>query len=304
MTYLTHPIPYPAVCRIRASIACRGFIATLCASAALLAGCAGNKTDNGAYMAASDARQRQAAENTQAGHASIDNQATYLKLVEEMQKTDLWFASLAHIDALEQRWGVSPTSTRLRADALRHAGQPLESEAFYKRLMGTPLEADGLHGLGLLAGGRADYAEAARLLEMARRQRPADSPLLCDLGYALMRSGKLADARLPLMKAFQLRPDSAQAQVNLAVYFEANREPTRATALMEGNNMPEATRSAIRQAARQLDASLPPAPAVSAVASAPDTTLMPEAGWPLALKVSHWTGTATLPHETATEGTP
>jgi Flp pilus assembly protein TadD len=280
-------------------------LAGLCAGAALLAGCA-SQPESSAYVAAGDARQRQAAENTQAGNAGADTQATYLRLVEEMQKSDLWFASLAHIDALEQRWGASPVSHRLRADALRHAGQAKDSEAFYKRLMGTPLEADALRGMGLLAGGRADYAEAARLLELARRQRPADSQLLCDLGYALMRSGKLADARLPLMKAFQLRPDSPQAQVNLAVYFEASRETAQATALMEGHNMPQATRAAIRRSARQLDASLPPVETI-AVTSPSDTALMPEAGWPLALKASQWAGMAgmaSLPSHTATEGTP
>lgn len=271
-------------------------------AAALLAGCAG-PAPNGAYLAAEDARQRQAVENAQPGNAGVDNQATYLRLVEEMQKTDLWFASLAHIDALEQRWGASPASHRLRADALRHAGQAAESEAFYKRLSGTPLEADGLRGLGLLAGGRADYAEAARLLELARRQRPADSQLLGDLGYALMRSGRLDEARLPLMKAFQLRPDSPQAQVNLAVYFEASRDTERAGALMDGHNMPPATRAAIRRAARQLDASLPPV-AAAAPAALADTALMPEAGWPLALKASSWAGMAALPSNTATQGTP
>lgn len=270
----------------------------LCASAVFLAGCAG-KPEDSAYVAATDARQRIAAESTQAGN-SVDTQATYLKLIEEMQKTDLWFASLAHIDALEQRWGVSAASNRMRADALRHAGQPLESEAFYKRLLGTPLEADAWHGMGLLAGGRADYTEAARLLELARRQRPADSGLLCDLGYALMRSGKLADARLPLMKAFQLRPDSQQAQVNLAVYFEANGETARATALMEGNTMPEATRTAIRDAARQLEGSLPRLEPASAHAG---NTAALDAGWPLALKTSQWTGVATL-HPVTSERTP
>ena len=164
--------------------------------------------------------------------------------------------------------------------------------------MGTPMEADALRGLGLLAGGRADYAEAARLLELARRQRPADAQLLCDLGYALMRSGKLADARLPLMKAFQLRPDSPQAQVNLAVYLEASGETAQAAALMEGNNMPPATRAAIRRSARQLDGGLP---AVNTVAGA---ATLPEAGWPLALKASQWTGMAALPSVTTTEGTP
>lgn len=290
----------------------------------LLAGCA-NRPEAGGYVGANEAQQRQAAgEEATRPQANIDTLQTYLKLVAEMQQNDLWFASLAHIDALEQRWGVSPASIRLRADALRQAGQPAESEAAYKRLMGTAFESNAWHGLGLLAGGRGDFAEAARLLERARQLKPADPLLLSDLGYALLRGGKAGEARLPLMKAFQLRPDNQQAQVNLALYFEANGEAARATTLMDGNNMPAATRDAIRAAARQLNTSLPPLPASAtpvalavvapAPAPAPVAALSPvlalapvpapvaeavaaaepapapaDAGnWPLALKASRW----------------
>ena len=164
---------------LRPALRVLAFAAVATAMALSAAGCAGLKDQ---YAASADAQQRMAAEaaaDTKAG-ASVDTQATYLRLVEQMQKEDLWFASLAHIDALEQRWGVSPESSRVRAEALRQTGQAAPAEAAYKRLMGTPLESAGYRGLGLLAGARGNYAEAVQLLAQAQRRTPTDALLLSE----------------------------------------------------------------------------------------------------------------------------
>lgn len=260
--------------RIRARL-----LACTALTAALLAGgCASIKD---AYPMATEAQQRQAAEesaNTKAS-ANIDTQATYLRLVEQMQKEGLWFASLAHIDALEQRWGVSPESTRARADALRQTEQPVQSEAAYRRLLGTSLAGAGYRGLGLLAGGRGDYAEAVHMLKQAQQRSPTDALLLNDLGYASLRAGLIADARLPLMQALQLKPDNPQAQANLAMYLVVTQQRDEAVALMDANKIPPATRVAIQNAAQQLIASAPHLP-VS------DTSPASDGSAPLALKAS------------------
>jgi Flp pilus assembly protein TadD len=264
-------------------------LAFACAAAAALAvtGCAGLKDQ---YAASTDAHQRMAAEaaaDTKAG-AAVDTQATYLKLVEQMQKEDLWFASLAHIDALEQRWGVSPESTRTRAEALRQTGQAAAAEAAYKRLLATPLASAGYRGLGLLAGMRGNYAEAVQLLAQAQRRTPTDALLLSDLGYAHLGAGQIEEARLPLMQALQLRPDSTQAQANLALYLEVTNQPERAAALMDAHRMPQPTRLAVREAALQMRAS-GKLPAPVAAAAAAGTRAEPVVA-PLALKPSRWTG--------------
>lgn len=278
--------------------AARRMLAAIAVGAGTLAvtACASIKDQ---YAASADAQQRMAAEmavDTKAG-ATIDTQATYLKLVEQMQKEDLWFASLAHIDALEQRWGVSPESTRVRAEALRQTGQAAAAEAAYKRLLGTPLESAGYRGLGLLAGTRGNYAEAVQLLGQAQRRTPTDALLLSDLGYANMRAGQLEEARLPLMQALQLQPDSTQAQANLALYLEVTNQRNQATALMDANRMSEATRAAVREAALELRApslaaavapSLPTAATASHPASGEASSDHDE---PLALKPSRWSGT-------------
>ncbi|RIX84006.1 hypothetical protein [Acidovorax cavernicola] len=251
-----------------------------------IAGCASVKDQ---YAASADAQQRAAAElaaDAKAG-ATVDTQATYLKLVDQMQKEDLWFASLAHIDALEQRWGISPESTRVRADALRQTGQAVLAEAAYKHLLTTPLESAGYRGLGLLAGARGSYAEAAQLLGQAQRRSPTDALLLSDLGYANLKAGRLEDARLPLMQALQLRPDSAQAQANLALYLEVTNQQDQARALMDANRMPEATRRAVREAAQQIRV-LPPSPGPIAVFP---SAIAEPATTPLTLKRSRWSGT-------------
>lgn len=270
--------------------ACR-LLAIACAAVTALAvtGCAGPKDQ---YAASADAQQRMAAEaaaDTKAG-ANVDTQATYLRLVEQMQKEDLWFASLAHIDALEQRWGISPESSRVRAEALRQTGQAAPAEAAYKRLMGTPLESAGYRGLGLLAGARGNYAEAVQLLAQAQRRTPTDALLLSDLGYAQLRAGQIDQARLPLMQALQLRPDSTQAQANLALYLEVTNQRDQATALMDANRMSETTRLAVREAAMQMRAPGGMAAPIVAAASASASTRGEPIVAPLALKPSRWTG--------------
>ncbi|SFP04587.1 Flp pilus assembly protein TadD, contains TPR repeats [Variovorax sp. PDC80] len=267
----------------------------LIATVLLLAitGCAATKDR---YAASEDAQQRQAFETTTEAKAAtnIDTQTTYIKVVDQMQQQGLWFASLAHIDALEQRWGITPDSTRLRADALRQTGQGELAEATYKRLLGTPIEGAGYRGLGLLAGARGDYAEASRLLRQAQRRTPTDPLLLSDLGYAVLRAGQVEEARLPLMQALQLQPDNKQAQANVALYLEVTNQREQATALMDANRMPEATRTAVREAARQMrvvgnsTAAIAVAPAITP--NGAPSVASEDAALPLALKPSRWFG--------------
>jgi len=245
---------------------------------------AGCSTPKDQYLGAAEAQQRAAADDAASSKAgaAADSQATYVRLVEQMQREGLWFASLAHIDALEQRWGTSPDTQRARADALRNTGQLAQSEAFYRKLLGTPLEGAAYHGLGLVAGVRGDYAEAMDFLKRAQQRSPTDAVLLNDLGYASLRAGRFADARLPLMQAMQLQPENSQAQANLALYLEVTQQSDQASALMEARRMSPATRTAIREAARQLTSASPSAP----VASPAPAVILNEAAAPLALKPS------------------
>ncbi|MCW5652850.1 tetratricopeptide repeat protein [Hydrogenophaga sp.] len=190
-----------------------------------------------------------AAETAQPG---LDNQATYLALVRQMQGNGMWFASLAHIDALEQRWGSTPATRLLRAQAFRHTGQDAPSAALYEQLTGTTERAAALRGLGLLAGTRGDYAEAATLFQQAREARPTDGLLLNDLGYAYLMAGRFDAARLPLMQAQQLLPDHPRVRSNLALYLLTQGDTAAARRWMDEARLSDAARSAIEQQARVL----------------------------------------------------
>ena len=259
-----------------------------------LVGCGATKNH---YLGAAEQQQQRTAEAAanDADSATADTSATYLRLVDRMQRDGLWFASLAHIDALEQRWGASPDSMRMRADALRQTGQANESRKLYEKLMGTSLEAAGYRGLGLLAGGSNDYPQAVHMLEQAQRRTPTDAVLLSDLGYAQMRAGRLAQARVPLMQALQLAAENTQVQANAALYLLASGQVAQAQALMDANKMPVTTRTAIEEAAASMTVTAPttPAPfasvpAVAEVATTATATASTEARPTLALKTSPW----------------
>jgi len=234
---------------------CRAARGVACATALLaLVACGGSKN----FYAGADARADRAGADAAAGapapNATLETQSTYIKLVEQMQTDGLWFASLAHLDALERRWGVVPATTRLRADALRHTSQIDESRRQYELLMGTPMEPAALHGLGLIAGSEGNYPLAVQLLEKARQQSPTDGLLLSDVGYANMRAERLANARVPVMQAAQLLPNNPQVRVNLALYLVVSNQDAQAEALMTTAAFSPATRTAIRQSALELRA--------------------------------------------------
>lgn len=233
------------------------------AMSALMAGCSSAPRQGYGVSAAAQAQaQAQMAEAADTGEAAaqLDTQPTYLALVRRMQGNGLWFASLAHLDALEGRWGATADTRLLRADALRHTGQAAEARALYTRLAGTPLEGMAQHGLGLLAAGEGDSAGAVRAFERARALSPTDPMLLSDLGYALLRSGQTRAARLPLMQAAQMQPASAKVQGNLALYLVVAGEREAAEAVMTQQQLSPAAREAIERQAQELA----PAPAGAA----------------------------------------
>lgn len=227
-----------------------------------LAGCGtGGSTSYPGARAQADRAAADAA--LEPGTDALQTPAIHVRLIEQMQRDGLWFASLAHLDALERRTPATAQTLRLRADALRRTGQIAESRQQYLRLLDTPLAGAAYHGLGLLAGADADFPRAIEMLAQARQRDPTDVLVLSDLGYAMLRAGRTAQARVPLMQASQLQPDQPQVQANLALYLFAMRRGNEAEQLMSARNLPPGTRHAIRQAARDLPATPASRPAAS-----------------------------------------
>lgn len=184
--------------------------------------------------------------------AAPDTPGMYLGLISRMQAEGLYYASLAHIDAFERQYGKSPDSIVLRADALRLTGQPAASADAYTQLLNTPLAARGHRGLGLLAGAAGDFHKAALELNEASTLDPTDSTTLSDLGYAWLRDGDVARARVPLLKALELDAHNAKIVANVALLFEASGSDADAQAMMAQQGLPPAARAAVMSDAQKV----------------------------------------------------
>ena len=196
------------------------------AAALLLSGCASSWLPRlpGTASAAPDAaafaaRQSAAAAASDAAQPrTLDTPQAYLALIAQLRQSGQHYAAHAHIQAYEAQHGSSPETTLLKADTLRAIGEAAEAAQLYGQLLGTPLAPRAWHGLGLVAGGRQDFAAAAALLERAAASEATNATLLSDYGYALLRSGRLQQARRPLMTAAELAPADPRIQANLALY--------------------------------------------------------------------------------------
>jgi Flp pilus assembly protein TadD len=186
--------------------------------------------------------------------AAPDTPGMYLGLIDQMQSQGLYFASLAHIDAYEKQYGASPDTILLRADALRMTGQPAAASAAYEQLVRTPLAARGHRGLGLVAGAGGDFALAAQQLQQAVDLAPTDPVTLSDLGYARLRAGDVAGARVPLMKAAELDQKNPKIISNVVLYLLANGDQAQALAIMNQQDLAADVRSAIRADAARVAA--------------------------------------------------
>ncbi len=184
--------------------------------------------------------------------ATYDDKSVYLGLIGKMQEEGLYFASLAHIDVYEKRFGASPAMTLMRADALRETNQDAAAEQAYRSLAGTAVQARAYHGLGLIAGRRNDFAAAATAFQLAAGADPTNAQVANDLGYALMRTGALPEARVPVMQALQLDGKNPRVVSNAAVWLAADGKRDQAASLMQRAGLPEATRKAVLQEAERV----------------------------------------------------
>jgi Flp pilus assembly protein TadD len=183
-----------------------------------------------------------------------DTPGMYLGLIDQMQSQGLYFASLAHIDAYEKQYGASPDTIVLRADALRMTDQLPAAATAYRQLLKTPLAARGYRGLGLVAGASGDFALAAQELQQAVQQAPTDSVTLSDLGYARLRFGDVAGARVPLMQAAELDQKSPKIISNVVLYLLASGEEAQALAVMNEQKLSPDVRAAIHSEAAKVAA--------------------------------------------------
>ncbi|MEM5385614.1 pilus assembly protein [Paraburkholderia phymatum] len=225
-------------------------LAALAGVCALLGACAVKEAGYGVGVQAErEAKLQQSAHDT-----APDTPGMYLGLIDRMQAQGLYYASLAHIDAYEKQYGASPDSILLRADALRATDQPASSAAAYTQLLNTPLAARGYRGLGLLAGASGDFERASQVLETAVELAPTDVATLSDLGYARLRAGDVAGARVPLMKAAELDGHNRKVIGNVVLYLLADGQTARAQALIKDQKFAPDVRAQVRDEAAKVAA--------------------------------------------------
>ena len=246
---MTHCLPFELLTRpaesARRATCCTVVLATLC----LLGACASK--DVPGYGVGPQAERAAMAEQANRDPAP-DTPGMYLGLIDQMQSRGLYFASLAHIDAYEKQYGVSPDTILLRADALRMTDQPDAAATAYGQLQKTPLAARGYRGLGLIAGAAGDFAHAAQELQQAAQLAPTDAVTLSDLGYARLRDGDVNGARVPLMKAAELGQNNQEIVSNMVLYLLANGDQAQALAVMNQQKFTPDVRAAIRSDAAKV----------------------------------------------------
>lgn len=247
-----------------------GLAATVLVIGAGLSGCQTNKAES-AWQLIQQQQQEQALMRQQEDEAENKRRPKepelMLSLIVEAQRQDRYFASLAYIDGFQQKFGNDPRVAVLRAEALRQTGQTALSEAAYRALTTTDQAAEGWHGLGLIAGGRGQFDQAADYLGRAARQSPMDARILGDLGYARLRAGDPAGARVPLGQAAELTPDSGKVLANLAVLLLVEGDAVRAQQVMERAQLGEEARGQVLRLAAEIRGQLAPAPGASAASA-------------------------------------
>ena len=217
-----------------------------------LGGCA-SKMESG-YGVGIQAEREAALQQSQQKQDAPDTPGMYLALIDRMQSQGLFYASLAHIDAYEKQYGSTPDTSLLRADALRQTSQAQGSADSYTKLLNTPLAARGYRGLGLLAGAAGEFAKASEEFGIATRLQPTDALTLSDLGYARLRLGDVAGARVPLMKAAELAQDNPKILSNVALFLLADGQPVAAQGLIAQQKFSPEVQQAIRADAQRIAA--------------------------------------------------
>ncbi|MGE8567251.1 cellulose synthase subunit BcsC [compost metagenome] len=238
-------------------------VAATVAAGAGLTGCKTNSAES-AWQLIQQQQQEQALARQKEEEADAKGRPQapemMLSLIAEAQRQERYFASLAYIDAYQQQFGNDARVSVLRAEALRQTGQTALSEQAYRALLGTDQAADGWHGLGLIAGSRGQFDQAADDLSRAAKLSPMDPRILGDLGYARLRAGDAAGARVPLGQAAELAPDNGKVLANLAVLLLVEGESVRAQRLMDQAQLTDEARSQVLRMASDIRAQRPSMP--------------------------------------------
>ncbi|MGI4861535.1 MAG: pilus assembly protein [Janthinobacterium lividum] len=249
--------------RLSGALACVSLSVTL--SLSLIGGCASHATTADTVLHDAAVARQQAEQ----APAAPDDRNLYLTLIGEMQAKGLAYASLAHIDAFEKKYGARPDIELLRGDALRETGQDAAALAVYQSLADdAKAGAPAWHGIGRVLAAQHRYPAALDALGTAVTRDPTNVAYLNDLAYADLLAGRTAAARVPLAQAAELAPRNNKVIANLVLYLLLNGDAAGAQQVIARAALPEATVQATRTLAAQLGTRPAVAPAATASMSA------------------------------------
>lgn len=249
-------------------------LAAALSAAAGLSGCKTNSAET-AWQLMQQQQQEQALarqkEDEAEGRRRPKEPEMMLSLISEAQRQERYFASLAYIEAYQQKFGNDNRLAVMRADALRQTGQTALSEQAYRALTSGDQAADGWHGLGLIAGGRGQFDQAVDDFARAAKLAPMNARFLGDLGYARLRAGDVVGARVPLGQAAELAPENGKVLANMAVLLLVEGDSVKAQQLMDRAQLGEDARGQVLRLASEIRSHRmpPPMPAAAAVGGAP-----------------------------------
>lgn len=163
-----------------------------------------------------------------------------------------YYAALAHVEE-QKRGGENPELIYLEAEARRHLGQRAQAEALYRKLLGSPLEGQAYHGLGLLAA-PTDTEAAIRNLRSASQRLPTDVEIRNDLGYALMEAGRYSEALPELSTAAELAPTQIKSRNNLIIWMLLTGNQSGLAQLMQQSGTSPETMKQLREQAQSIRA--------------------------------------------------
>lgn len=145
-----------------------------------------------------------------------DVAAVHTDLVRSMLMKEQYYAALAHIEELSNRYGNNNELRLLKADALRELQRDNEAETIYQALQNGLYSAEAYHGLGLIYSKR-NPAYGMRYLAQAVLKQPTNVQMRNDYGFALIKARRYEQALTQLATAVELSPSNDRARNNLLI---------------------------------------------------------------------------------------
>ena len=180
-----------------------------------------------------------------------ENARLYTDLIRNLIDQERFYAALAHLESRERAFGRTDELRLLRADIRRKMGDGEAARPLYEDLLDSRFSAQANHGIGLIVAPN-DLAGGTRYLERAVSQSPTDARMRNDLGYALLRQGRIRDARLQLTTAYQLDGGNELNRNNYILLLLAMGETARAERIAANAGVSDTVMADMREQAAAL----------------------------------------------------